>query len=182
MDAQGVLSACFDPTNGALRVISASDRMLTPAKAWDGTAGYLPETAADANFPRWAFDAAVVERIKYVWTPPATWTAFNVAIMTVNESPFNTGNVTWRWKQTAVTLASNNPNAAPTLIATKTQAAPGANASDHFFLSATAHTIVPGAVFADMPEYCITIDRFASDGTDTCTNDCSIAVVTFVRA
>lgn len=183
MDTQGLLNKVFDSTNGALRIVTAADRILLDANAFAGTpvggAG-LNSPNTDTELPRWAFDAAAVERIKFTWTPPATWAAFTVAAMQLGETPFNTGNVVWRYKHLPIVLATN-PNSALTLVNTVTAAGLAVNTASHFMLVPTPVTITLGA-FGEIPEYLTVVDRFATDAADVCTNDQSLAVITMLRA
>ena len=177
-EEQGILQSVYDPDQRALRVVASNDSIQYGADVMNGSAGYVLN-AADAVPNRWAFDAAVVERVKFLFVPPLTWRAFTIALMVVNDGA-GAGNITWRYKHLPVVLGTD-PSTAPTLVSTLTHAAPTASLAGAFHGAFPNTVTIVNGGFGEVPEYFVTIDRFASDASDTLANDASICLVNFIR-
>jgi hypothetical protein len=147
-----------------------------------GSAQYVANGATLFTPGYWAFDAAAVEHIKWLWVPGDGWEAYRIRIGIVNP-PIASGNAVWRYREERFIAGQPAPDGTvtntPTTVATQTFAAPAALGAGNFYGDLAADVAAPTAIGEVILS---TIERVATDAADTHPGDLGIYVVTATRA
>jgi len=167
MDENGVLAACFDATNNALRITGSADGFFLSAGDFIAVTGTPapPTNPASGETARLSFDGAATETASAGFVVPNSWATFVVDLYQVNDTAGG-GNV--RWTVSVKALATGDlvtEAAAATGSATLAAGAQNAVGVGAGIVSVT------NTVFAFGGLYELVVSRIGGDGLDTSTAD-----------
>jgi hypothetical protein len=170
-DLNGVLAACFDATNNALRITgsgTAGDGWFVPAAAFTPVTATPapPAVPASGETARLAFDGAATETAATGFTVPNWWATFAVDLYFVNETA-GTGNI--RWTVGIKTLATTDLVTEAASPSTSTTIASGAQ--NQVGVVAGAIASVTNTPFAFGGLYELVVSRLGGDALDTHVGD-----------
>jgi hypothetical protein len=168
MDANGVLSACYDQTNQALRVVGANEAFYIGSAQVNL---FNSATIVRTNsWPRVQFADAATQSIDFTFQPPRWWSQMGIGFTWVNDSAAS-GNVRWRVAVKKEGIATGNiSNAFDSDVSANIGA--GSQNVPQFTIDHIANFNCVQDVFSSV--YTVLIERIGADAGDTLAGAVSI--------
>lgn len=165
METQGILQACFDNVNNALRVTSAADIIYFPAHSLSTIAGTATEVVTN-SYPRLSLPDAATTTIGTAFVVPPTWSTMNLGFYWTQEAA-GAGNVRWELAVKKTDTFIDNINEAFASDQLVTLAAPGTQGVVTATTAADPVTNFSaiGGAFGNC--FAMTLSRIGADAADT---------------
>jgi hypothetical protein len=106
MDAQGILQACFDPTNNALRVTSSVEGQFIQAQELALIAGARTDVVTNGVHRLAQADAATTT-YSFAFLPPKWWGMMGIGFVWTKQTALS-GNARWRVTMKKIDLFIDN--------------------------------------------------------------------------
>lgn len=161
-DTQGILQKCFDPSNNALRISSASDLIYIPANSLAAAAG-TPTIVVTNDWPRAQFADGVTTTMVGTFSPPPTWSRMSMGFWFTSTVGSNAQR--WRLAMKEARAFQDNMADAYEQDVTATQTIFTANVVHKGSDQILNYTLIPGGLGGS--HYQFLISRIGADGADT---------------